>query len=347
MHTSRLQAKILNASRSGSTLARVRPLPNCPTPVNSKDLLRAVRTRQWAKNALLFGGFIFAGKLRDTMPHVLANGLRVLMAFACFCALSGAAYLINDWLDIERDRAHPIKKHRPLASGRMKKHTALTLIAMLLASALVLALAVGFSGDNTWGFGGSALCYFALTLAYSLRLKHEVIIDVLSVAAGFLVRVVAGCLAVPVVISPWILFCTFNLALFVALNKRRAELLEVGESGTTRKVLQGYSVPMLDTFIAVAAGLTIISYSLYTFNAPHAAALGKLSGVSNGAQPGQFPLLMLSVPFVVYGVFRFLLLAHSSPVGGEPEQMLRDKPMLVNALLWTLLVSLLTLLSSF
>jgi len=315
--------------------------------VTSKDLLRAVRTRQWAKNALLFGGFIFAGKLRDSAPHVFANGLRVLMAFACFCALSGAAYLINDWLDIERDRAHPIKKHRPLASGRISKQTALVLLLTLLASALVLGLAVGLSVRGTWGFGLAALYYFAHTLAYSLRLKHEVIIDVLSVAAGFLVRVVAGCLAVPVVISPWILFCTFNLALFVALNKRRAELLEVGESGTTRKVLQGYSVPMLDTFIAVAAGLTIISYSLYTFNAPHAAALGALSNAANSTKSGGFPLLMLSIPFVVYGVFRFLLLAHSSPVGGEPEQMLRDKPMLVNALLWTLLVSFLTVLASF
>jgi 4-hydroxybenzoate polyprenyltransferase len=319
--------------------------------VTFKDLTRAVRTRQWAKNALLFGGFIFAGRLRVTPEHPepLIDGLRVLMAFACFCALSGAAYIINDWLDLERDRAHPIKKDRPLASGRIPLRVAFVMLGALLASALVLGLAVGFSAPGTWGFGGfrapgtwgfggSALCYFALTLAYSLRLKHEVIIDVLSVAAGFLVRVVAGCLAVPVVISPWILFCTFNLALFVALNKRRAELLEVGESGTTRKVLQGYSVPMLDTFIAVAAGLTIISYSLYTFNAPHTRALGP--------QFGETPLLMLSVPFVVYGVFRFLLLAHSSPVGGEPEQMLRDRPMIINAVLWTVLVSLLTVLSS-
>jgi len=307
--------------------------------VTFKDFSRAVRTRQWAKNALLFGGFIFAGKLRDT-ANLSGNATRVFMAFACFCALSGAAYLINDWLDIERDRAHPIKKNRPLASGRMSKQLALVMVTALLASALLLMLAVGFSGAGTWGFAGAAVFYFVQTLAYSLRLKHEVIIDVLTVAAGFLVRVVAGCLAVPVVISPWILFCTFNLALFVALNKRRAELLELGEGTTTRKVLQGYSVPMLDTFIGVAAGLTIISYSLYTFNAPHVLALGaKLGGQNDG-----FPPFMLSIPFVVYGVFRFLLLAHSSPVGGEPEQMLRDKPMLVNAFLWAVLVSLLTIL---
>ena len=303
-----------------------------------KDLSRAVRTRQWAKNALLFGGFIFAGKLRQN-PYLVAEGTRVLMAFACFCALSGAAYLINDWLDIERDRAHPIKKHRPLASGRLSKQKAFSLLISLLVTALFLAIYVGLAGRNTWGFLGAAMFYFVLTLAYSLRLKHEVIIDVLSVAAGFLVRVVAGCLAIPVVISPWILFCTFNLALFVALNKRRAELLEVGEGAATRKVLQGYSVPMLDTFIAVAAGLTIISYSLYTFNAPHFAALGPRMG----ARTEGFPPFMLSIPFVVYGVFRFLVLAHSSPVGGEPEQMLRDKPMIINVLLWGALVSLLTM----
>ena len=296
-----------------------------------KDILRAVRTRQWAKNGLLFGGFIFAGRLHEPLSQLVPDGLRVMMAFACFCALSGAAYLINDWVDIDRDRAHPTKRNRPLASGRISKQGALVLLVSLLLSALVLGAAVGLSGVGTWGFAGAAVFYFVQTLAYSLRLKHEVIIDVLCVAAGFLVRVVAGCLAVPVAISPWILFCTFNLALFVALNKRRAELLEVGESGTTRKVLKGYSVPMLDTFIAVTAGLTIISYSLYTFNSRQSKLLGP--------QFGETPSLMISIPFVLYGVFRFLVLAHSSPVGGEPEQMLRDKPMLINGVLWILLVS--------
>lgn len=311
--------------------------------VTFKDLLRTVRTRQWAKNALLFGGLIFAGRLHATIkhPYPLEDAGRVLMALACFCALSGAAYIINDWQDLERDRAHPIKCNRPLASGRVSLRVAFVLLVVLLVSAVILALAVGLSAPGTWGFAAAALYYFVHTLAYSLRLKHEVIIDVLALAAGFLVRVIAGCLAIPVVISPWILFCTFNLALFVGFNKRRAELLEVGETGTTRKVLQGYSVPMLDTFIAVTAGLTIISYSLYTFNAPNTKVLGPQLGKT--PQLGETPLLMLSIPFVVYGVFRFLLLAHSSPVGGEPEQMLRDRPMLVNAFLWTLLVCVLTL----
>ena len=306
------------------------------TNLTIKDLSRAIRTRQWAKNALLFGGFVFAGGLRAAPAVFAGQFTRVLLAFACFCALSGAAYLINDWQDLERDRNHPIKKNRPLASGRLSLRGAAILIAFLLFFALAMTRAIVVLEPHALGFGFAAAAYFILTLAYSFALKHEVIIDVLCVAAGFVVRVVAGCLAVPVEISPWILFCTFNLALFVALCKRRSELLEVGHSAGTRRVLQGYTPDMLDTFIAIAAGLTIISYSLYTFNAPHTRALG--------VELGQTPLLMTSIPFVVYGVFRYLLLAHSSPVGGEPEQMLRDKPMMVSVALWGLWIVILTLL---
>jgi 4-hydroxybenzoate polyprenyltransferase len=304
--------------------------------VTIKDISRAIRTRQWAKNALLFGGFIFAGGLRAPWGTLFAELTRVLLAFVCFCALSGAAYLINDWQDLERDRLHPTKKNRPLAAGRISLRGAAVLLAVLLGCALfAIAILVALPPHGI-GFAAAALTYFVLTLAYSFKLKHEVIIDVLSVAAGFVVRVVAGCLAIPVEISPWILFCTFTLALFIALCKRRAELLEVGEGAGTRHVLKGYTPEMLDTFIAIAACLTIIAYSLYTFNAPHTSALGP--------NLNQTPLLMTSIPFVVYGVFRYLLLAHSSPVGGEPEQMLRDKPLMTCVLLWGFWVAFLTLL---
>jgi 4-hydroxybenzoate polyprenyltransferase len=300
-----------------------------------KDLLRAVRTRQWAKNGLIFAGFIFAGRLREPLATIQIESARVLLAFVCFCALSAAAYLINDWNDIERDRLHPKKKHRPLASGVMSTRTALVLIVMALGIAFVSAGVTVRLQPEAWGFALAALFYFVLTLAYSFRLKHEVIIDVLCVAAGFVIRVVAGCLAIPVLISPWIIFCTFTLALFIALCKRRAELLEMGEGvSDTRRVLPLYSVPLLDTFIAIASGLTITAYSLYTFNAPASTALSP-------ALHGK-PLLMTTIPFVVYGVFRFLFLAHSSPVGGEPESMLRDKPLMINVGLWTLLVAVLT-----
>jgi len=301
------------------------------------DLRRAVRTRQWAKNALLFAGFLFAGHLRAA--NIGGELLRVFLAFACFCALSAAAYLINDWSDIERDRLHPIKKNRPLASGVMSVRLAAVLIGVFTIIAILTAAAIVLLAPRAWGFPLAAVGYFALTLAYSFALKHEVIIDVLALAAGFVVRVVAGCLAIPVEISPWIVFCTFTLALFIALCKRRAELLEMGEAGAgTRRVLPLYSVPLLDTFIAVAAGLTITAYSLYTFNATGSTAL------SPGLE--RTPLLMATIPFVVYGVFRFLFLAHSSPVGGEPETMLRDRPLVFNAFLWALLVALLTLVKS-
>ncbi|RYG67521.1 decaprenyl-phosphate phosphoribosyltransferase [bacterium] len=283
-------------------------------------------------------------------PFAPGSGLRTLFSSAAssspvafarpgpsfFCALSGAAYLINDWQDLESDRLHPTKKHRPMAAGRISLRAAGGIFAVLMLIALSTSALLFILPRGGIGFSVAALSYFVLTLSYSFRLKHEVIIDVLAVAAGFVVRVVAGCLAIPVVISPWILFCTFTLALFVALCKRRAELLEVGESAGTRHVLKGYTPEMLDTFIAIAAGLTIIAYSLYTFNAPHTSALGK--GFD------QTPLLMTSIPFVVYGVFRYLLLAHSSPVGGEPEQMLRDRPLMVCVLTWGLWVAFLTLL---
>ena len=305
--------------------------------MNTRDLAKAVRTRQWAKNALLFGGFIFAGRLRAPGAILFDEALRVLLAFGCFCALSGAAYLLNDWMDIERDRLHPVKRNRPLAAGRITRRGAMFLFVGLLVVATLMALAIGVSHPSARWFGVAGVAYFALTVSYSLRLKHEVVIDVLAVAMGFVVRVVAGCLAIPVSISPWILFCTFNLALFVALCKRRAELIEVGSDGATRGVLKGYTAEMLDTFISVAAGLTIISYSLYTFQAPLVKPLGDLA---------QTPLMMTSIPFVIYGVFRYLLLAHGSPVGGEPEQMLRDKPLMFNLVLWGLWVAFLTFLPS-
>lgn len=316
--------------------------PNVPAArLSLRDVMRAVRTRQWAKNALLLAGFLFAGRLRAPAATLREEGLRVALGMACFCALSAAAYLINDWKDVERDREHPLKRHRPLAAGRMSLGVAALLIAGSLLVAALTGTAIVVLAPQAKLFGVAALFYFALTLGYSFALKHEVIIDVLCVALGFVVRVIAGCLVVPVKISPWIIFCTFMLALFIALCKRRAELLEMGESrGSTRRVLDSYTVPLLDTCIAVASGLTITSYSLYTFSAHDSTALPpKL-------RPDQapLPLLMLTIPFVIYGVFRFLLLAHSSPVGGEPEQMLRDRPLMINALLWGLTVALLTVL---
>lgn len=298
--------------------------------------IHLVRVRQWAKNVLLFAGFIFAGRLREAGPNLVLEAVNVLLAFLCFCALSGAAYVINDWVDIERDKLHPVKRNRPLAAGVLSKNAALFLIVFLIALAVSCAAFILQSNAQSWGFGVAAVCYFGLTLAYSLLLKHEVVIDVLSVAIGFVLRVIAGCLAIPVLISPWIVFCTFSLALFIALCKRRAELNELGDIGT-RRVLTHYTREMLDMLIAVSAGLTIIGYSFYTFLASHADALG------NELQ--STPLLMATIPFVIYGVFRYLFLAISTPVGGEPERMLRDTRLMLTLFLWGVVVVALTLLA--
>jgi 4-hydroxybenzoate polyprenyltransferase len=306
--------------------------------LSRRDIAKAVRTRQWAKNVLLFAGFVFAGHLRAPLAQLEAEIFRVILGFVCFCGLSATAYLINDWNDIERDRLHPLKCNRPLASGRLSKKMALLLMAASAAVALLCASVIILLAPGAWGYPQAALCYFNLTLSYSFFLKHEVIIDVIALASGFVVRVVAGCLILPVAISPWIIFCTFTVALFIALCKRRAELLEMGESsGMTRSVLPLYTVELLNSFIAVAAGLTITAYSLYTFNATNSKAL---SPTVHGS-----PLLMTSIPFVVYGIFRFLFLAYSSPVGGEPENMLRDRPLMINTFIWVVLVAILTLVS--
>jgi 4-hydroxybenzoate polyprenyltransferase len=300
-----------------------------------RAVLHLVRVRQWAKNVLLFAGFVFAGRLREAGADLPAEALRVLLAFVCFCALSSVGYIINDWTDIARDKLHPVKKNRPLASGVLPTSAALGLIVFLLAIAAGCIAFIHLSSAQSQGFGVAAICYFALTLAYSFFLKHEVMVDVLTLAIGFVLRVVAGCLAIPVSISPWIVFCTFSLALFISLCKRRAELNEIGDIGT-RGVLTHYSQEMLDMLIAVSAGLTIIGYSFYTFLASHADALG--------SSLQSTPLLMATIPFVIYGLFRYLFLAISSPVGSEPERMLRDWRLMLTIVLWGGMVVALTVL---
>jgi len=301
-----------------------------------RELAHLVRVRQWAKNVLLFAGFVFAGRLREAGPDLPVEATKVLLAFFCFCALSGAAYIINDWADIERDRLHPVKKNRPLAKGVLPLRAASVIIGVLLLVAITCAMFLTKVNGHNWSFVFAAASYFALTLAYSFFLKHEVIVDVLCIAVGFVLRVIAGCLAIPVFISPWIVFCTFSLALFIALCKRRAELNELSD-GKTRGVLLHYTREMLDILIAVASGLTIIGYSFYTFLASHKDALG--------ASEGSTPLLMATIPFVIYGVFRYLFLAVSSPTGGEPERMLRDGKLMATLALWAALVVGLTLLA--
>jgi 4-hydroxybenzoate polyprenyltransferase len=295
-----------------------------------KDWVTLLRPHQWVKNVLIFAGYIFAGNFKLPPPKALSDFTFVLTGFVSFCLLSGAVYAINDVVDREKDRKHPVKRNRPVASGRVSvgEATALAVGSVLLG--LILALAVAWRNEAPLFFL-VALSYPIWGVLYSFWLKRLIIVDAIGVAAGFVLRVVAGCLAIKVDISPWLILCTLLLALFIAFSKRRHELLLMGNNATAvRSVLGEYSPKLLDMFIAVTSSMTIMAYSLYTFTAPHI-LLGDRKE----------PWLMVTIPFVVYGVLRYLYLAYQTDAAGAPEQMLKDKPFVINLALWALTVLLL------
>jgi 4-hydroxybenzoate polyprenyltransferase len=273
----------------------------------ARAALAALRPRQWTKNLLLFAGLVFAAKLGD-----VTRWLDACLAFAVYCAASSAAYLANDVRDAPHDREHPVKRLRPVASGELPTRTAL-----VLAGALVV-IAFGGAAVLGWGSVGFLAAFLVLQAAYTGGLKHLVLIDVLSISGLFVLRAAAGAEAVDVRISPWLLICTGLLALFLALAKRRAELVLVGADETPgRPVLEGYSLALVDQLVTVVAASTVIAYSLYTFTARDSKAM------------------MATVPFVVYGVFRYLLLLHRRHLGEEPENvLLTDVPLLLTIAGW-------------
>lgn len=299
-----------------------------------RDWLTLLRPHQWVKNALLFAGYIFAGNFKLPPEKALLDLSFVLAAFFSFCGLSGAVYAFNDVIDREKDRKHPTKRHRPIASGRVSVGEGIALA--VFGGTLGVALASWVAWQNQAPlFLLAAVSYPIWGFAYSLWLKRLIIVDAIGVAAGFVLRVVAGCLAIKVEISPWLILCTLLLALFIAFSKRRHELILMGDNATAvRSVLGEYSPQLLDMFIAVTAAMTIMAYSLYTFTAPHI-LLGDRKE----------PWLMITIPFVVYGVLRYLYLAYQTDTAGAPEQMLRDRPFVINLFLWALTVILLGLLA--
>jgi 4-hydroxybenzoate polyprenyltransferase len=266
----------------------------------------SLRPRQWTKNLLVFAGIVFAAKLGDFTRWVEA-----FAAFGAYCAASSAAYLANDVRDAEEDRRHPLKRLRPVARGELPPRDALVLAGALVVVAVALVAPLGLD----------ALAYLAafaaLQLAYSLGLKHVVLVDVMAIGGLFVIRAAAGADAVEVRISPWLLLCTALLALFLGLAKRRGELVLVGaESAPGRPVLDAYSLALVDQLVSVVAASTIIAYSLYTFTA-HSDAM------------------MATIPFVLFGVFRYLLLVHRQGLGEEPDAVLvKDVPILATVALW-------------
>ncbi len=277
--------------------------------------LEALRIHQWIKNTFVFAAPAFAKEL--TVPE---KALLSVMAFLVFSLGASAAYILNDLIDLRRDRLHPLKKTRPIASGRLDRKEALALAAALVVAALGLAL-----GTLPYGATLVLATYMALNLLYSLVFKRVVILDVMFVAAGFLLRVVMGACATAVPPSHWLLLCTLTLSLFLGLTKRRAELVALEQNAQAhREVLEHYSEGFLDQMIAIVTGATLVCYVMYTVDERTVAVF-------------HTPYLIASVPFVLYGLFRYLYLSYRKSLGGNPTQaILSDPPFLVNLFLWAL-----------
>ncbi len=271
-----------------------------------------MRPEQWLKNGFVLAPIVFSGLVGD--PDAW---LRTMLAVAAFCAASSAVYLVNDVIDREADRSHPIKQNRPIASGEISVTTALVVAVLLLIAAAFASVWLG-----GW-FPAVLAGYVSLVLLYSALLKRAVFLDVLVVAAGFVLRVVGGAVAIDVPVSRWILVVTYLLALYLALGKRRSELVLLGgEAGTHRVVLGHYTLPMVDQAISVVLGATVVAYALYTVAPETVAKVG-----SEG--------LLATVPIVLYGLFRYLYLLHRHELGGSPTKaLLTDRPLLVCVVIW-------------
>lgn len=275
-------------------------------------LFEAMRPSQWTKNLFVFAGLVFGRQITN-----LSALEESVAAFCIFCLLSASVYLLNDVADREKDRQHPTKQRRPIASGRLSPQVAVA------AAVALTVVGVGSSFLLSRVFAAFAICYLTLNLLYSFSLKHVVIVDVLCIAAFFVLRAAAGAAAIGVAISHWLLICTILLALFIALSKRRHELVLLeGDAANHRASLGEYSSYLLDQMIAVVTASTLMAYVLYTVDARTVLEFGS-------------ERLVYTVPFVIFGIFRYLYLIHQRNEGGSPDKIIvSDKPFLANLVLW-------------
>lgn len=277
-------------------------------------LLAAMRPKQWTKNLLVFPALLFT----LDKPHTSSQSITIFFGFALFCLLSSVVYLINDVVDCESDRLHPKKCRRPIASGELPIPSAIVAAVVFGILGISLSFVLGIA------FGVVATTYFLMTMAYSFHFKHVVIIDVLVLAAGFVLRAIAGVALLHVAVSVWFILCILMLALLLGLCKRRAELIAVQQAGIvgTRRILGEYSAPMLDQMIGIVASAVVMSYSLYTIQSETAS---------------RHPYLVVTIPFVVYGLLRYLYLMHRRELGEAPDAVLvEDRPTLLNVALYVI-----------
>ena len=280
-----------------------------------RALLKSMRPRQWIKNVLIFTALVFDEKLLDSQALLVT-----VAGFVLFSLVSSTVYILNDITDLEADRSHPKKRNRPIASGELPISVARWSVFLLLAITFPLAYLL------SPGFFLILLSYWLLSLAYSKWLKHIVIIDVFVLASFYVIRVVAGLTLIEVArFSPWLYVVTTPLALYIGLGKRRAELALLSDDAFAhRRVLDGYTLPLLDQYITIVSATTIVAYSLYTFSAPNLP--------DNNA-------MMLTIPFAIYGILRYLYLVQTNQGGGAPEdELLTDRPLQITMILWGLVV---------
>ncbi|CAM4244985.1 decaprenyl-phosphate phosphoribosyltransferase [Paenibacillus xylanexedens] len=285
--------------------------PATGTGSTVSGLIRLLRPKQWTKNLLLFAALLFSFEEIRT-ETILAT----LLGFILFSLVAGCVYILNDFVDRDRDRQHPVKKYRPMASGQVNPSHA------LMFGIILLILSVGTAFMMNPLFGVLCIVYFLLNVSYSFVLKHLVILDMMTIAAGFVLRAIAGGVLIHVPFTPWFLICTMLLSLFLAIGKRRNELtLLEGNMGSHRKVLDNYSITLLDQFNTIVTTATIISYSLFTFTSDRTIHL------------------MWTIPLVIYGMFRYLYLIHMKNQGGSPDRVLfEDKPILITVMLYVISV---------
>jgi len=302
---------------------RIGVLQNIPswTTQNLRALLRTMRPRQWVKNGFVFAALLFDSKLQVAQLEEIGQ---TFITFLLFCLLSGAVYIMNDLMDVESDRQHPKKRLRPLAAGQLNPAVAQSAATLFSIGTVVVA----FSLDTVWHswLGWVLLTYLLVQIAYTFYVKHIVLLDVSFVALGFILRVAAGVAVISVTrFSPWLYVCTGLLALFLALGKRRHELILLGnQAGSHRAILEEYNLDLVDRMIGIVTTSALVSYSMYTFLA---------EGLpENNA-------MMLTIPFVLYGLFRWLYLIHVRQEGGAPEEiLLRDRPLQLDLVLWLAVV---------